>query len=213
MITSTFTLLRKADACAEGYKKLAVHLGGVRKYGVSTDIPVAVILTSNGPDDTLWVLANACGSDGEKVVHTFACDCAERVIHLYEDKYPDDRRPRKAIETKRAWLRGEATDDELTAARAAAWAAGATRVAAARATRVAAARATRVAAGDASWAASVAAWDASWAASVAASAAARAAARAAWDARDAAWDASAAARAAELEWQKQRLTELLGEEK
>ena len=42
MITSTFTLLRKADACAEGYKKLAVHLGGVRKYGVSTDIPVTV---------------------------------------------------------------------------------------------------------------------------------------------------------------------------
>ena len=46
--------------------------------------------------------------------------CAERVLHLYEDKYPDDPRPRKAIETKRAWLRGEASDGELAAAGAAA---------------------------------------------------------------------------------------------
>ncbi len=56
----------------------------------------------------------------------FACDCAERVLHVFEKQYPDDKRPRTAIETARKWARGEATLKETrSASDAAAAAAGA----------------------------------------------------------------------------------------
>ena len=42
----------------------------------------------------------------------FACDCAERVVHLCGD----DPRPRAAIETARRYANGQATDEELVAA-------------------------------------------------------------------------------------------------
>lgn len=35
----------------------------------------------------------------------WAADCAERVLGLFEKAYPEDDRPRKAIEACRAWVR------------------------------------------------------------------------------------------------------------
>lgn len=37
----------------------------------------------------------------------WAADCAERVLPYFEEKYPSDDRPLKAIESARAWARGE----------------------------------------------------------------------------------------------------------
>ena len=37
----------------------------------------------------------------------WAADCAERVLPYFEQKYPQDDRPRKSIEAGRAWVRGE----------------------------------------------------------------------------------------------------------
>ncbi len=57
----------------------------------------------------------------EKSARLFACDCAERVVHLCGD----DPRPRKAIEVARRFANDETSQDELRtawdAARAAAW--------------------------------------------------------------------------------------------
>lgn len=39
-----------------------------------------------------------------KILGTWAADCAERVLPLFEKTYKDDR-PRKAIETLREWVR------------------------------------------------------------------------------------------------------------
>ena len=148
----------------------------------------------------------------ERTARLYAGDCAERVLHIYEKRYPDDKRPREAIETARRYAEGKATEKEL----AAAWAA------ASAAARDAASDAASAAARDAAWdAASAAAWaaasDAAW----------DAASDAAWDAaRDAAWDAAsaaawaaasdaaraatnAAAWAAEREWQTARLMSVL----
>lgn len=36
---------------------------------------------------------------------TWAADCAERVLSLFEEAYPEDDRPRNAIETCRTWVR------------------------------------------------------------------------------------------------------------
>ena len=120
-------------------------------------------------------------ADATTLLHTFACDVAEKAL----DKYGGDvdLRSRKAIEVKRKWLKGEARDDELHVARAAAW----------DAARAAAWAAEWETARAAAWAA---AWDAVRAAEDAAGAAAGAAAwaaagDAAWDeAREAAWDAA-----------------------
>jgi hypothetical protein len=37
----------------------------------------------------------------------WAADCAEHVLHFFEDMQPHDDRPRRAIELARAWARGE----------------------------------------------------------------------------------------------------------
>jgi len=95
---------------------------------------------------------------------------AEQVIDIYEKKYPNDKRPRNAIEAakKCIGLKGAAARDAAGAAEVAAWAA-------------------EVAAW-AAWAAGDAAGDAAWAA--------WAAGDAAGDAAGAAGDAAGAARAA-----------------
>ena len=59
----------------------------------------------------------------DKNLRFFAFWCAEQVLPIYEEKYPDDNRPRRAIETARRYAEGLATEGELAAARTAAWAA------------------------------------------------------------------------------------------
>lgn len=46
----------------------------------------------------------------------WAADCAERVLHLFEEARPRDTRPRRAIELARAWARGEMTMMQARAA-------------------------------------------------------------------------------------------------
>ena len=46
----------------------------------------------------------------------WAADCAQHVLHLFEEKQPDDKRPRRAIEAVRAWTRGEITMSQSRAA-------------------------------------------------------------------------------------------------
>jgi hypothetical protein len=77
-----------------------------------------------------------------KLLVLWATDCAEHVLQYFEKEYPEDDRPRKAIEAGRAWARGEITMGEV---RAAAFAAHA----AARAADHTAARAAARAAGQA----------------------------------------------------------------
>ena len=165
-----------------------------------------------------------CNNWNEKTARLFACDCAERVLYIYEDKYPKDNRPRFAIQVARLFARDKATPEELIAAEIATWAA--TWAATGAAARDAAEAATWATTGDAAEAAT-------WAATgAAARAAARAAAEAATGAatgaaaRDAAeaakWattgaaarDAAEAAKwattgAAERKWQKERLLQIL----
>ncbi|MBZ4333021.1 MULTISPECIES: putative immunity protein [unclassified Corallococcus] len=123
----------------------------------------------------------------------WAADCAERVLPLFEQKFPEDHRPRHAIEAARAWQRGALA---MTDANAAAFAAHA---AASDATPHAAACAAARAAGHAAATAHVASH-----ASQAATFAATAAAHGAAEGSDA-----AEATARERDWQHQRLPEHL----
>ena len=58
-----------------------------------------------------------------RLLAIWAADCAEHVLPLFNAKCPQDDRPRRAIETARAWSRGQATVDEAREAAFAAHAA------------------------------------------------------------------------------------------
>ena len=46
----------------------------------------------------------------------WAADCAQHVLHLFEEMQPNDDRPRRVIELARAWTRGEITMSQSRAA-------------------------------------------------------------------------------------------------
>lgn len=193
MLHTTFKLLRENDAYAKGYRKLAESLGGVRRYGASTPIPLLRVLESNGLDDALWSLRAVLPeeeSDRDRIARLFACRCVRETPLTDGRKVWDlltDGRSLAAVAVAEKYTVGEATTEELAAAWEAAWEAAreAAREAAMEAARVAA----RVAAREAAWAAAwEAAMEAAWVAARAATwAAAWAAARAA--ARESAWEA------------------------
>ena len=45
--------------------------------------------------------------DDHRLLAIWAADCAEHVLHHFEQARPEDDRPRRAIELGRAWARGE----------------------------------------------------------------------------------------------------------
>ena len=69
-------------------------------------------------DWLLWLGGRMCGKDGwldRKAIVSIACDCAELALPYVN---AGDGRPRLAIEITRAWIRGEATIDQVKNARA-----------------------------------------------------------------------------------------------
>jgi hypothetical protein len=52
-------------------------------------------------DDKLLALIQ---KTDHKTLAVWANDCAERVLPYFEGKFPEDHRPRKAIETLQAWI-------------------------------------------------------------------------------------------------------------
>lgn len=55
----------------------------------------------NHPDEKLLDLVNECD---QKTLAIWAIDCAERVMPYFEEKYPEDHRPKQAIETLQNWI-------------------------------------------------------------------------------------------------------------
>jgi hypothetical protein len=45
--------------------------------------------------------------DDHRLLAMWAADCAEHVLHHFEEARPNDDRPRRAIELGRAWARGD----------------------------------------------------------------------------------------------------------
>lgn len=132
--TTTLSRIRDAEPCEDGWAKLLKHLGKTK----ADDEPLSLltVLDSNGLEDALWVLSYAMPDD--RLKRHLQAWCAEQVLHIFEEKYPNDARVRGQI----AMLRNDdATNKERAAARAA----------------------TRDAARDAAWAAAwEAAWEAAW---------------------------------------------------
>jgi hypothetical protein len=155
VIYTTLNRIREHSPCANGWTKLLAHLG--KDKADDEPLPLLTVLDSNGLDDALWCLR--AEPQHSRLWRLFAVRCARSVQHLMTDP-----RSIAALDVAERHAHGLATDAELAAAGAAAWAA--------------AWDAARAAAGAAAWAAA-------WAAAQAAAWAA------AWDAaRAAAWGAA-----------------------
>ena len=58
--------------------------------------------------DLRLVTIRRCGTlnySDHGLIAKWAADCAQHVLHLFEEERPDDDRPRIAIEQARAWAR------------------------------------------------------------------------------------------------------------
>jgi hypothetical protein len=166
----TLEVLQKHGACSEGVKWYKEN--DCPKTATAT---VNLLLASSNENKlnwSNWLIARML-SRNNKI--RYAIYAAEQVIGIYKKKYPDDKRPRKAIQAAKAYLKNPTLKNK-NAANAAAYAAYAAYAAADAA--YAAANAAAYAAAYAAYAAADAA-NAAYAAADAAYAAANAAAYAA----------------------------------
>jgi len=79
-------------------------------------------------DWMLWYAGRQSGqpdSPSRRRLVACACACARVSLHLFGAKYPDDNRPRRAIEAAEAWARGDADAPSSLDVRSAAYAASA----------------------------------------------------------------------------------------
>ena len=126
----------------QGRRRLRYY---ARKLGGSADALEILALRRIPADKRLWAVLREEFIPAP-ILHEFACRCAEDALSRIDNPDP---RSINAIAIKRRWIAGEATDEELAAARTAAWAAQAAAQDAARtaawATWTAARAAVRVA--------------------------------------------------------------------
>lgn len=75
--------------------------------------------SSDRADWMLWLCGKMAGMKdwpNQNSLVRVTCLCVERSLPLFESQYPADRRPRKAIETARAWAKGNSSTIEVKAA-------------------------------------------------------------------------------------------------
>ena len=151
MKTVTVEQFKKFGPCwletAKGREKFA-RIASIRDEWTALDV---LNLPDVSAQDKLWSVLREEFIEAP-ILHEFACRCAEYALSFVDNPDP---RSIAAIEAKRKWLRGEITDKELDAARAAARAAAS--VAACAAAQDAACAAATAAARTAAWAAATAA--------------------------------------------------------
>ena len=99
MVRITLNQIKKHNPCESGWEKLLKSLPDNMPLDQPFDFEH--IIESNGLLDSIW--AFRC-LDNKELVVRFAIKCAESVLHIFEEKYPNDMRPRKAIEAAKNWL-------------------------------------------------------------------------------------------------------------
>ncbi len=100
-------MMQEKDACDDATNKIRTLVG-------DNDISLVRALDATDIQDAFWWFRrNELTSDQARDLRLLACDYAEHVVHIFEDKYPDDNRPRTAIEVARLYANGQATKEEL----------------------------------------------------------------------------------------------------
>jgi len=83
-------------------------------------LPLITILESNGLADAITALKAVKPKYGN-AVRLFAAGCAKHVLHIFEEEFPDDQRPRQAIEAAEQYSYGKISLKELHKAHKEAW--------------------------------------------------------------------------------------------
>ncbi len=73
-------------------------------------------LSNEDDKDIKKKIAEITSKMDKQALAIWASDCAQHVLPYFEEKYPDDDRPRKAIEAARAWVKDEITVGEARSA-------------------------------------------------------------------------------------------------
>ena len=102
--------LKAWGACADGYKLAVANCSTMAEVWDKCE----------RGDWLIWLLRKNGWTDHAEKVRV-AVVCAEHVLILFERKYPDDKRSRKAIEAAKAWIANPC--EEMRAAAGAAGAA------------------------------------------------------------------------------------------
>ena len=111
--TTTLTAIRAQGPAPARWRRLLASLG--KRAPDDEPLLFRDIIASNGLYDALWCLKALPEGYHGSIIH-LACDYAERVLPMFEDYSPHDKRPRRAIEVARRFADGEATREELDAA-------------------------------------------------------------------------------------------------
>ncbi len=117
-ITTTLNEIRKHQPCSEGWEQLLKHLG--KTTADDKPLELVEILKSNGIQDAAWCL-RVLLDENKYLIRLFAAACAESVLHLYEDKHPEDKRVRDCINVARSYALGDYDSAARSAACSAAY--------------------------------------------------------------------------------------------
>jgi hypothetical protein len=123
MLKTTFREIRAHRPCKDGWSTLCNNILGtcfpekpeswkecqLTENQLDTEVSILAILENNGVKGALWSLCTQEYWDYCLIL----ADVAESVLHIWEEEYPDDERPRKIIEAIRLWHSGKITDQEL----------------------------------------------------------------------------------------------------
>src|SRR3990167_7567522 len=92
MFTITAQWLKEKSACPEGIDWFTDRY---KTDGIAGDLLMKALIKDKKLDWTNWVIVRMLSYKGYVSYAVFA---AESVIGIYEKKYPNDKRPREAIE-------------------------------------------------------------------------------------------------------------------
>ena len=182
---TTLKKLKKHNPCRSSWDRLLESLDKTEPD--NEPLKLRYILDLLGAQDAIWAFRAIDGYRKEQIL--FIADCAEHVLHIYEEKYPKNTAPRAAILATRNYANGKISKEKLRSAAAAAYAASY------------AVDAVDAAAGYAA--------DAAYAAAAYAADDAAACAAAGYAADAYAATTAYAAKQKEIEWQKEKLIEYL----
>jgi len=117
MLTTTLREIRSHSPCSDdkdkGWPLLLRNLNAIDVDGnidLDRKVTIEEILNSNGIEDACWALR--CWA--WEYWAEYAVDVAESVLYIFENKHPDDKRPKAFIEGIRQYLKGGITLEELT---------------------------------------------------------------------------------------------------
>lgn len=119
MKSITYDEFLKLNPCwlTDGRAEKLARISKRKKEWTAVDI---LKLEDVDAKDKLWAVFEA-GLIPDPIAHEWSCRCAERALKAAGIEEEPGNASWNAIHTKRRWLRGEATDEELAAARHAAW--------------------------------------------------------------------------------------------